>query len=108
MTMLVVVEDPIYLSEPYMVSKNFQLDATPIRPIGPPCVPGYEGQSGDAPPHYLPGTNPAVDELTKLYGIPRAAILGGAATMSPDFRKTIKDSFAPPPKCVRNCGGPAR
>ena len=107
MTMLVVVEDPVYLSEPFMVSKNFQLDAGPVRPIGPPCVPGYEGQSGEVP-HYLPGANPSVDELTKLYGIPRNAILGGAPTMYPDFRKTIKDAYVRPEKCARNCGGPPR
>lgn len=107
MTMLVVVEDPVYLSEPFMVSKNFQLDAGPVRPIGPPCVPGYEGQSGEVP-HYLPGANPSVDELTKLYGIPRAATLGGAPTMYPEFRKTIKDAYVRPEKCVRNCGGPPR
>ncbi|HEY6508844.1 MAG TPA: hypothetical protein VIY56_12580 [Vicinamibacterales bacterium] len=107
MTMLVVVEDPVYLSEPFMLSKNFQLDAGPVRPIGPPCVPGYEGQSGEVP-HYLPGANPSVDELTKLYGIPRAATLGGAPTMYPEFRKTIKDAYVRPEKCVRNCGGPPR
>ncbi len=107
MTMLVVVEDPVYLSEPFMVSKNFQLDAGPVRPIGPPCVPGFEGQSGEVP-HYLPGANPFVDELTKLYGIPRGATLGGAPTMYPEFRKTIKDAYVRPEKCVRNCGGPPR
>ena len=107
MTMLVVVEDPVYLSEPFMVSKSFQLDAGPVRPIGPPCVPGYEGQSGEVP-HYLPGANPFVDELTKLYGIPRAATFGGAPTMYPEFRKTLKDAYVRPEKCARNCGGPPR
>ena len=59
-------------------------------------------------PHWLPGENPAVDELTKLYGIPRDAVLGGAAGMYPEYRKTIKDQFVRPEKCVRNCGGPPR
>lgn len=107
MTMLVVVEDPVYLSEPFMVSKNFQLDAGPVRPIGPPCVPGYEGQSGEVP-HHLPGANPFVDELTKLYGVPREATLGGAPTMYPEFRRTLRDRYVRPEKCVRNCGGPPR
>jgi hypothetical protein len=105
LTLLVAVEDPVYLDEPFLISKSFQLDAGPIRPIGPPCVPGYEGQSGDGEvPHYLPGTNPSIDELTKLYHLPREAILGGARTMYPEFRKTIKDAYARPEKCVRNCG----
>jgi hypothetical protein len=107
LTLLVVVEDPVYLTEPYMISKNFQLDSAPIRPIGPPCVPGYEGQDGDVP-HYLPGSNPSIDELTTLYHIPREAILGGARTMYPEFRKTMKDAYVRPEKCARNCGGPPR
>jgi hypothetical protein len=103
LTLLIAVEDPVYLDEPFLISKNFQLDAGPIRPIGPPCVPGYEGQSGEVP-HYLPGTNPSADELTTLYHIPRDAILGGARTMYPEFRKTIRDTYVRPEKCVRNCG----
>jgi hypothetical protein len=103
LTLLVVVEDPVYLSEPFLISKSFQLDAGPIRPIGPPCVPGYEGQSGDEVPHYLPGTNPSIDELTMLYHLPREAILGGAQTMYPEFRKTLSEKYARPEKCVRNC-----
>jgi hypothetical protein len=109
LTLLLVVEDPVYLTEPYVISKNFQLDWAPIRPIGPPCVPGYEGQSGDGDvPHYLPGANPSIDELTTLYHIPRDAILGGARTIYPEFRKAVRDSYVRPEKCARNCGGPAR
>jgi hypothetical protein len=109
LTLLVVVEDPIYLTEPYMVSKNFQLDTAPIRPIGPPCVPGYEGQSGEGRvPHYLPDANPFIDELTTRYHIPREAILGGPETMSPDFRRRMQDGFVRPEHCTRNCGGPPR
>jgi hypothetical protein len=108
LTLLIAVEDPVYLTEPYFVSKNFRLDSAPIRPIGPPCVPGYEGQSGDEVPHYLPGANPSVDELTTLYHIPREAVLGGAPTMYPEFRKTMRGVYVRPEKCVRNCGGPPR
>lgn len=110
LTLLVVVEDPVYLTEPFMVSQNFQLDpSAPIRPIGPPCVPGYEGQSSDSTvPHYLPGANPFIDELMQLYHIPREATLGGAETMYPEFRKRMRDGYVRPEKCARNCGGPPR
>ena len=110
LTLLVVVDDPVYLSEPFMVSKDFQLDpAGPQRPVGPPCVAGYEGQSSDAPvPHYLPGSNPWIDELTQLYHVPREATLGGAATMYPEYRKRLKDTYVRPEKCVRNCGNVPR
>jgi hypothetical protein len=107
LTVLEIIEDPIYLTEPEIISKNFQLDAAAISPVGPPCVPGYEGTSGEGKvPHYLPGTNPSIDELTKFYGIPREATLGGAETMYPEFRNKIKATFVRPEKCTQNCGAP--
>jgi hypothetical protein len=107
LTVLAVIEDPVYLSEPEIVSKNFQLDSAPMSPVGPPCVAGYEGTSGDgAVPHYVPEKNPFVDELTGLYGIPREAILGGAETLYPEYRKKLKDLFMRPDKCTQNCGAP--
>jgi hypothetical protein len=67
---------------------------------------GDEGPQEGEVPHFAPGKNPNVDELTKLYGIPPEAALGGAETMYPDFRKKIKDKFVLPAKCTLNCGGP--
>ena len=106
LTVLEVIEDPIYLTEPELVSKNFQLDNNSMSPVGPPCVAGYEGVAEGKVPHYLPGTNPSIDELTKFYGIPREATLGGAETMYPEFRKKLKDTFVRPDKCTQNCGAP--
>ena len=106
MTVVAIVEDPVYLSEPEVISKSFQLDAAPMSPVGPPCVPGYEGATAGRVPHYLPGKNPAVDELTELYHIPREAVLGGAETMYPEYRKKLKDQYVRPEKCARNCGAP--
>ena len=107
LTVLVVIDDPAYLEEPEIVSKNFQLDAAPISTVGPPCVSGYEGTSGEGKvPHYLPSRNPFLDEMTKLYGIPRDAVLGGAETMYPEYRKRMKDKYVRPEKCARNCGAP--
>ena len=107
LTVLEIIEDPIYLTEPELLSKNFQLDNTSMSPVGPPCVAGYEGVGEGKVPHYLPGTNQSIDELTKFYGIPREATLGGAETMYPEYRKKIKDAFVRPEKCTQNCGAPA-
>ena len=106
LTVLEIIEDPIYLTEPELLSKNFQLDNTSMSPVGPPCVAGYEGVGEGKVPHYLPGTNQSIDELTKFYGIPREATLGGAETMYPEYRKKIKDAFVRPEKCTQNCGAP--
>ena len=107
LTVVAMVEDPIYLTETEVVSKNFQLDtANAIAPVGPPCVAGFEGTSSASVPHYLPGENPSIDELMTVYHIPREAALGGAETMYPEFRKKLKATYAAPEKCLRNCGGP--
>ena len=43
--------------------------------------------------------------MTKIYGIPEEAEMGGAETMYPEYRDKIKDKFKLPAKCTLNCGG---
>ena len=103
--MLVVIEDPIYLAEPQIISKSFQLQTAPLLPIGPPCVTAFEGrQPGESVPHFVPEQNPFVDEMTKLFRIPRDAVLGEPETMYPEYRKKIKSTYVAPPPCKGNCG----
>jgi hypothetical protein len=105
LTVLVVIEDPIYLAEPEIVTKSFQLSTTPISPIGPPCVSGFEGRPpGESVPHFVPEQNPFVDELTKLFHIPREAVLGNPETLYPEYRKKIKGTYVRPEPCKRDCG----
>jgi len=105
MTVIAETVDPVYLTEPLVISRNYILGTGPIRPIDTPCVPGYEATVEEGKvPHYLPGKNPFIDEVSKLYGIPLEAVLGGAETLYPAYRKKIKDKFVPPEKCTRYCG----
>ncbi len=96
LTVLVVIEDPIYLAEPHLITKSFQLSAAPISPIGPPCVTTFEGRPpGESVPHYVPESNPFVDEMTKLFRLPREAVLGYPETLYPEYRKKIKGTYGP-------------
>jgi hypothetical protein len=107
LTVTASVEDPIYLTEPIHWTRMFQWDPqAPIASAGPPCTEVDEGVPEGSVPHYLPGKNPFIDEMTKLYNIPVEAVLGGAETMYPEFRKKIRDKYVMPPKCVRDCGAP--
>jgi hypothetical protein len=110
LTVLTVVDDPVYLAEPHIMSKSFQLAANPILPVGPPCVTTFEGRPpGESVPHYVPEKNPFVDEMTRRFRIPPDAVLGRPETLYPEYRKTIKGSYVPPEPCTRNCGPvPAR
>ncbi len=102
------IEDPVYLSEPYVVSHIWRLDATTsIPPTPPPCLPVVEVarlESDSAAPHFLPGKNPFTGEVTRLYNIPIEAVMGGADTMYPEYRKKLPN-YVPPEKCVRYCCG---
>jgi len=107
LTVLTVIDDPIYLVEPHIVSKSFQLSPTPISPVGPPCVTTFEGKrTGDSVPHFLPEKNPFVDELTTLYHLPREAVLGQPETLYPEYRKKFKDTYVRPEACQKDCGAP--
>jgi hypothetical protein len=101
------IDDPAYLTEPLYLTRTFQQTANPpMHTAGQPCIQGDEGVAEGNVPHYLPGKNPFLDEVTRTYGIPLEAVLGGAETMSPDFRKKIKEKYVRPDHCIRYCGGP--
>ena len=89
LTVLAIIEDPIYLAEPWILSRSFQLSSTPLSPTGPPCVTTFEGSTVQSAPHYLPEKNPFADEMTTKYGVPRDAAVGKPETLYPEYRKKI-------------------
>jgi len=103
LTLAAQLEDPIYLTEPYYITRTFVMSTAVINSAGMPCIPGFEGVAVGSVPHYLPEKNPLLGEVMKLYHIPQEAALGGAETMYPAFRDKIKDKFTIPPTCARNC-----
>jgi hypothetical protein len=105
LTITTIVEDPVYLTEPLIRSHSWELD--PKQQVLPtPCEPVVEvPRPKGVVPHFLPGENPFVTEVSKLYGIPLEAVRGGAETMYPEYRKTIKDKYVAPLKCERYCCG---
>jgi hypothetical protein len=103
LTLAAQLEDPVYLTEPYYITRSFVPSPTVINSAGMPCIPGDEGVASGTVPHYLPGENSLPEEMFKLYHIPPEAALGGAATAYPAFRDKIKDKFTIPPACTRNC-----
>ena len=107
LTLAAQLDDPIYLTEPYYITRSYVPSPTLMNALAPSCIVGDEGVPVGSVPHFLPGKNPFLDEMTKLYGIPAEAELGGAETMYPAYRDRIKDKFVMPTKCSRNCGGPA-
>jgi hypothetical protein len=111
LTIVGITDDPVYLTEPFILTRTWRLDpSVQIAPTPSPCSPAVEvarlsGGADEAVPHYLPDRNPFTDEVTKMYRIPAEAVLGGAEAMYPEFRKKLKDRYVAPEKCVRYCCG---
>jgi hypothetical protein len=104
LTVIVVVEDPVMLTEPLVRSENWYLDPGQKLPVMY-CeyVEEVPAPPGTVPAH-LPGTNPFLTEVAQWYGLPAEATRGGAKTMYPEYRKTMpKPIAAPPAHCERYC-----
>lgn len=108
LTITTIQEDPIYLAEPHVVSRVWQLD-----PRGDQSQEGVCTTTSDVPrledsgivPHYLPGQNPEADFMTRAYNVPTEAAMGYAETLYPEYRKKLKNTYVPPASCGRYCCG---
>jgi len=108
LTIRALIEDPVFFSEPYVRSRIWALD--PVGNLGngvsSPCEPIAElppAETATVVPHYLPGKNPFVNELTEKHNIPAEAVLGGAETMYPEYRRKLR-GYLTPAICKRYCG----
>jgi len=76
-----ILQDPVYLTEPYVLSRIFKLMPTDIalRAVSNPCVPADEVSElrNHHIPQNLPGQNPDLDGMLKQFNVPTAAALGG-------------------------------
>ncbi len=54
------------------------------------CITTFEGTTPGSVPHWPPGKNPYVDEMTKKRGVPREAALGFPETLYPEYRQKMK------------------
>jgi hypothetical protein len=90
LTMVQVVDDPIYLEEPFVRSQTWVLDTN--LNVGPALPWESVDELGDKEvgwvPHYPLGTKHT--EAAEKYDIPLEAIQGGAATTYPEYQKTIQ------------------
>ncbi|MBI2150000.1 MAG: hypothetical protein HYU27_05275 [Acidobacteria bacterium] len=89
LTVMMVLEDPVYLSQPFVQTTNYQLNLHAQMQFYP-CTIIDENSSTKNVPHYLPGQNPYLTEFADAYGIPQEAARGGAETMNPEYRLKIR------------------
>jgi hypothetical protein len=108
LTVVTIEEDPVYLTEPLVISRTWQLDPRGDLERWTECVavteiPRLEG-SGIVP-HDLPGENPNLTFMAQTYHVPQDAAMGHGDTLYPEYRKKLKDVYLPPAACGRYCCG---
>jgi len=91
LTILMMLEDPYYLTEPWVQSTNYRWAPNTQMDIFP-CTVIDEGLANRQVPHFLPGTNKYLLEFTGPNNIPPEAAKGGAETMYPEYRLKLKKS----------------
>ncbi len=90
LTLVTVVMDPVYLTEPLVRTSDWVLDpGLQLSPFS--CIPAVEiERPRGAVPHHLPGTNTFLTEYATRHGLPQPAARGGAATMYPDYQPELR------------------
>jgi hypothetical protein len=105
LTIVTIVTDPVYLTEPFIRTTDYELSLTqniPPYPCG--VVQEIDRESGEVP-HLLPGTNPYLTEFAARERLPVEATRGGAETMYPDFIQKMR-TMSPPPAPKPTAGQP--
>ena len=97
LTVMTIVNDPVYLTEPFVRTTDYELDLrqqVPPYPCG--VVQEVDRKKGEVP-SLLPGTNPYTTEFATRHKIAPDATRGGADTMYPDFLAKGRTSAIAPP-----------
>ena len=96
LTVISIVDDPIYLEEPFVRSTNWVLNPDQeVRRTQFDVVDEVAGRRKGEVPHYLPGSKEATAKLTEFaakYKLPAGAARGGAATTYPEFMRRAVSS----------------
>ena len=101
LTVVSIVDDPIYLEEPFVRSSNWVLDLS--QQVGRnqfDVVDEVAGRPRGDVPHLLPGSPNALLKLSEFpskSGVPPAAARGGAATTYPEYRPGSPRAPSPQP-----------
>lgn len=87
LTIVSVVDDPVYLEEPFVRSTNWLMNLQQeLTGVISESVDEIAGRPDGFVPHHLPGTNKWLTDAAKEFGIPESALRGGRETTYPEYR----------------------
>ena len=90
LTAVVIDNDPLYLTEPFIRSTDLILDEHQHVPPYPCEMVDEVERPAGVVPNWQPGANPYLREFANRYDLPYEAARGGAETMYPEYRKKVK------------------
>jgi hypothetical protein len=90
LTWVLILYDPVYLTEPFIRSSEYRRAPNQLIPPYPCEVAQEATQKKGYVPHYMLGENPSLGEFLKKYGIPEQAQRDGAATLYPEYQLKLK------------------
>lgn len=98
LTVIRVIKDPVYLSEPLVRSQNLVASERelPQQNWLWVCQPVVEiaGRPDGEVPHYMIGEHPFKDEFASKHNLPEIAVQGGADTLYPEFQERLRQAQA--------------
>jgi len=98
LTAATIVYDPVYLTEPFIRTTDYELDLHQQNPPYPCEVVEEVDRVKGLVPHRIPGGDDLfITEFAKRCGIPVEAAKGGAETMYPEYRSKLPGT---PATCV--------
>ena len=95
LTIVSIVDDPIYLEEPLIRSTNWRENQQQVLTgVISESVDEIAGRDRGYVPHHLPGTNKWLTDAAREFGVPEAALRGGRATTYPEYEAESSKSKA--------------
>jgi glyoxylase-like metal-dependent hydrolase (beta-lactamase superfamily II) len=96
LTITTVVDDPVYMDEPYVQSTTYSIDptgSTAVENCNASAFAENGGTNRHWVPHFLPGQNTALTEWLKAEDwVPVEPTRGGVKTLYPEYRATLNGS----------------
>jgi hypothetical protein len=89
LTLVAIVHDPVYLSEPFIISSEWIADPG-YQPVPSTCIaPEEKSLPRGYVAYHLPGQNAALGDYATHNGVPVQAERGGAETMYPEYQAQL-------------------
>jgi hypothetical protein len=96
---VIIVTDPVYLTEPYVNSQEFVLMERGNQNWLYNCEYATEvPKPKNEVPHYLPGKNPFIKDFSNKFGLPFEAVFGGAETTYPEYMPKLEEMMRKQPR----------